>query len=147
MDITVRDKTFRIDLVNNMAQRLASEIKSLGFQMVEIVQNIQETNEDFTTEAKDMERVERRVLKKKYKVEIDELSIELKEKEKSIINSLDLMMSELLIHNGYEYDKEWWLHKTSQEDKERFWTSCINKDAKEEKPKVQKKKKSSTKID
>lgn len=144
MDIKIRDKVFKINLVNNEAQNLYGEIRTLSLQLVEYVSEVKEITEEFDIESKDLDRKERKALRLKYKTELNEMKAEAGEWSKSIQTNIELLMTELLIHNNYEFDKNWWIHKISQEDKENFLTTCMKKDVTKGKKATPKKKGSTT---
>lgn len=121
MDFTVRGEKFTIELVNNwvlekyseMAETLASTIP----KSVE-VQQISEENQKETDLAKAQERLKKAL----------EIKAEMNEANQKAVDIRQAILQELLTTNGYEYDIEWWLHKTDPDDINEFILCCVQKD-------------------
>jgi hypothetical protein len=109
MTITVRDRDFKIDFVNNFCR--------------EQYQTMLETAEELTELPDEVRDAAGR----------DEIKA-LQAKRKKLVNQIgvvrETILKELLETNGHEYDRNWWLHKTDVDDVNRFVVDSLRKDLK-----------------
>ena len=130
MTITVRDKDFQIELVNNWVTEKYNELFDLAsFDGAEYVSTVEDLNKEGLEESEKVEtRKEKREIKEKYK---ELLRIEHQKAIKvrdDIIKLRQAIIKELLESNGYEYDNDWWLRRASVEDNNDFMTMCLKQD-------------------
>ena len=107
MRMQVRDKSFKIDLVNNYVHELYSEMAGLSFDLSDVSSDVEEV---------------------KTRAEFKELRLGYKLIAKQIVELRDQIIKELLESNGYNYDSTWWKRKTSVNDLNEFVLACVKKD-------------------
>jgi hypothetical protein len=117
MKLTVRDKTFKIELVNNYVHELYSELVNLAVDLSDHMAD--------TTQIKD---------RATYK----EMKIQYRALAKESVKTRDDIVKELLESNGIEYDEKWWKRRVGVNDINDFMLTCIQKDQGESKPSTKK---------
>ena len=121
MKIKVRDKEFKIELVNNYVHQLYQEITDISKEIVEEVEKLKELTEEYLkNKTKETEKNLNELGKK--------LNIYRKEKTKELYDLRMEIIQEVLTTNNYEYDSVWWLKRTEPNDLNDFMITCINKD-------------------
>ena len=116
MKLQVRDKEFDITFVNNYVREKYQELVELTEDLQAVINDFRDWLKDESLEKKELKEEERRVNKER----------------RELINSVgvlrDDIIREVLETNDYEYDKKWWLHKTTASDTNTFMLDCILKD-------------------
>lgn len=119
MIIKVRDKQFKIELVNNYVHRLYNELTEYSEELSEYMNELEDKIKDIN--AGKLDKVQQR----------DFLKDSRKRKKEIKDNLLRVrmeMVEELLTSNGLEYDAKWWERKTAPDDINDFVLSCVQKD-------------------
>lgn len=115
MELVVRDKTFNINFVNNYVREQYQKILELSDEISYLPVEIDEIGE-------------KELSKKEFNKRIREVEHKRTCIIKSISETRDSILKELLETNGCEYDEKWWKHKTDVNDINDFVLSCITKD-------------------
>lgn len=119
IDINIRNKEFKITLVNNYVhQKYSGMVENVG-KLDTISKEIDELNRQLI--AKEIER-------KVWKTEFAKLNAKLKETSIEIIEVRREIVKEILESNNLEYDQHFWLHKTDPDDINDFMIKCLHKD-------------------
>jgi len=133
LTLKVREKEFKIGLVNNYIHQLYSDMQSMTTDIQEAAEEMEELRKDFVEDSQELlkDRKALRELKKKYLQDRKDARLELKELSVKLVGLRDEMLKELCVSNGYEFDQKWWTHKTSVDDINNFIIDCIRKDLKD----------------
>ena len=117
MTIEVRGQEFKIDFVNNFCREQYQQMLEAAEELTEIPERIAAVDGVDVAAAK---------------AEFRKLRAEQKELVQRIGALREEILRELVETNGYDYDRNWWLHKTDTNDINRFVVECIRKDLKDE---------------
>lgn len=123
MTITVQDKTFIINLVNNYVHEqhnklveMSHELSQLGDDMIETANEVNKLK-PFTAE------------KKQAKKELAEIKAQFDKIKNDITVYRWDILKNLCISNKIEFNENWWMNETGIEDINDFIIACVNKDA------------------
>lgn len=132
MEIKVRDKTFKINFVNNYVHNQYEILVGLIAEIATMPDLFKELLEDFRDdEERTKDRVKLREIRATYKEEITAVDQKTKDLKKEISLIREDIVRELLEKNNYEYDYKWWLHDASRDDMNDFMIKSIKKDYKD----------------
>ncbi len=116
MDFKVRDRTFKINFVNNYCREQYQAMLDTVDDLADLPLEIEEITED--KKLSDKEAISKLRDIKKRKRELVKQTVDIRED----------IMTELLTTNNYEYDRNWWLRKTTANDINDFVLGCLQKD-------------------
>jgi len=137
LKLTVREKVFNIELVNNYVHQLYADLQNKTQMIIEMGGDLDERRKDFLEDAEEniTDRKKVRELKRTFRAEQKEIKAEMKSLSLDMADVREQMLEELCETNKYPYDAEWWLHQTSTDDVNDFVIDCLKKDVKDAKPK------------
>jgi hypothetical protein len=125
--IKIRDREFKIELVNNYVRKLYSDIRCDSEFITDQVRDAKDLLDEFTeNESKAKTPSESRAIKKEYREKHKEIRIQIKELEKRIVATRNEILLEILSTNSYDYNEKWWDHKTDVNDINEFIRRCFD---------------------
>lgn len=118
VDLRLGDATFRITRVVVAVRHIYGEFLKEGGALMGKVARVQELEESFSeASGEDATR------------EIEEISKEIEHYSAQKIDLLLTCIEYLLIRNGYEFDREWWIQNGDEMDYQGFIVECVMKDS------------------
>ena len=118
MKLTIRDKSFEINFVNNWCRERYQDM----IDKVEELGDLPDQLDEISRRDDIGDRAKLRLLK--------DLKREKRGLSREIVDIRGEILKELLETNGYEYDQKWWSRKTDADDLNEFILSCLQKDLK-----------------
>ena len=113
MNIEIKGVTYTIDLVNNWVHEKYSQMSLAEGAFLILAAELQMVGFDKET-----------LSTEKYWEKMEQI----REKEKEVSLLREAILKELLVKNGYEYNKEYWDHDAEPKDRKEFIEACIQKD-------------------
>ena len=133
MYITIRNKEFKIELVNNYVRKLYVELTELCEGITDLIHEMQDELDNYKDQEDKTDNKEGALSLHKTKRQLYKEYREIHKKQKTELNTLkhrtvlvrNSILEEILISNNIEFDVKWWDHKADANDINELIEQCF----------------------